>query len=187
MKKSVSILYLVAALVACGRSETGENKTSQPATDQANAVGSDSAATASAKPLNCKSMVDASKLGKSDVYQESGKDLKVTLTLAQDNSSSTPGPDGCYFNNSVEVQATRKSGRSVFKRTLFKDDLTYFTKSDETDVAIGKAVLQGVAYNPTFNGQKYVSLVMRLRDPATKKNSEFTVYMNYNGEILRVK
>ncbi|KAB7727553.1 hypothetical protein F5984_21010 [Rudanella paleaurantiibacter] len=177
MKKSVLTLSLMAVLAACGRSETAQ-------TDSASTTPADSVtAAAPAKPENCKSVVEPAKLGKADEYQESGKDLKVTLTLNQADNT-TPGPDGCYFNNLVDVTATRKSGKPVFRRTLIKEDLGYFS---ESDAVIEKGVLQSVQYKPTFNSQKYVSLTMRLRDPETAQTTDFTVYMNYNGEILRVK
>lgn len=178
MKKSFLILSLTAVLAGCGRSETAQTDTAS--TSAADSV---TAAAAPAKPENCKSVVEPAKLGKADEYQESGKDLKVTLTLNQADNT-TPGPDGCYFNNSVDVTATRKSGKPVFRRTLVKEDLGYFSESDSV---IEKGVLQSVQYKPTFNSQKYVSLTMRLRDPETDKTTDFTVYMNYNGEILRVK
>ncbi len=180
MKKIVSILALVASLLACGGSEKSEKNTA--ATQSTTAAASDSVAT-DAKPQNCKSVVDSGKLGKADVYQESAKNIKVSLTLAQD-ASTMPTSDGCFFNNSVEVLATKKSGSQLFKHTLMKDDLTMFTKNDE---AIQQSILQRATYKPTFNGQKYITLTLNLMDPTTKKSTDYTVYMNYHGEIVKVK
>jgi len=181
MKKHLSILALVATLLACGRPENTENKTTQPPTDGAATLMADSIA--AAKPQNCQSVVEGDKLGKADVYQESAKNIKVSLTLAQD-ASTMPTSDGCYFNNSVDVLATKKSGNQLFKHTLMKDDLTLFTKNDE---AIRQSILQRATYKPTFNGQKYITLTLRLVEPVTKKATDYTVYMNYYGEIVKVK
>ncbi len=181
MKKHLSILALVAIQLACSRSETSENKTTQPPTDGASSIVSDSIA--ATLPQNCQSVVETGKLGKADVYQESAKNIKVSLTLAQD-ASTLPTSDGCYFNNSVEVLATKKSGSQLFKHTLIKDDLTLFTKNDE---AIKQSILRRATYKPTFNGQKYITLTLNLMDPTTKKATDYTVYMNYYGEIVKVK
>lgn len=181
MKRHLSILALVATLLACGRSEKTENKTTQPPTDGASTLIADSIA--AAKPQNCKSVVENDKLGKTDVYQESAKNIKVSLTMAQD-ASTMPTSDGCYFNNSVEVLATKNSGNQLFKHTLLKDDLAMFTKNDDP---IGKSILQRATYKPTFNGQKYITLTMQLMEPDTKKTTDYTVTMNYFGEIVKVK
>jgi len=177
MKKKLSILCLVVSIMACGRSEKSEKTTA--ATQSATA---DSVAKV-AKPQNCQSVVEGDKLGKADVYQESAKNIKVSLTLAQD-ASTMPTSEGCYYNNSVEVLATKKSGSQLFKHTLFKDDLALFVKNDE---AIQKAILKKATYKPTFNGQKYITLTLNLTEPDTKRATDYTVYMNYYGEIVKVK
>ncbi len=177
MKKQFSILCLVIAIMACGRSEKSEQNTTT-----VQSVAADSVAKA-AKPQNCQSVIEGDKLGKADVYQESAKNIKVSLTLAQD-ASTMPTSDGCYYNNSVEVLATKKSGSQLFKHTLGKDDLTLFTKDDE---AIQKSILKKATYKPTFNGQKYITLTLGLTEPGTKKATEYTVYINYYGEIVKVK
>lgn len=181
MKKYLSIFSLVAALLACGRPDNTENKTTQPPTDGASSIVSDSIAATMAK--NCQSVVERGKLGKADVYQESAKNIKVSLTLAQDTST-MPTSDGCYYNNSVEVLATKKSGSQLFKHTLMKDDLAMFTKNDDP---IKQSILRRATYKPTFNGQKYITLTLNLMDPTTKKTTDYTVYMNYYGEIVKVK
>lgn len=175
MKNASLLVLTVGLLIACGRSEkTQETQTSSK---------TDSVATIAPKPKDCKTVVDADKLGKADVYQESGKSIKVTLTLAQDTSS-TETANGCYFNNAITVLATKKSGSQLFKRTLLKDDLLYFIKSDEV---VERSVLKTVAYKPTFNGQRYINLVMRVIDPVSQKTVDYTLFMNYFGEIVKVK
>ncbi len=147
-------------------------------------MSTDSAMTAAPPvPKNCQSVIKADKLGKADVYQESAKSVSVSITMEQD-ASTTSTSDGCYFNNKATVLATKKSGSQVFKRTLQKDDLALFTKDD---AYIEKAVLQQVTYKPTFNGQRYVTLTMRLLQPDTKKTMTYTVFMNYFGEMVKVK
>ena len=42
-------------------------------------------------------------------------------------------------------------------------------------------------YKPSFNGQKYMTLTMRLLDPETKKKTDYEVFMNYFGEIVKVR
>ncbi|WP_338868915.1 hypothetical protein WBJ53_18765 [Spirosoma sp. SC4-14] len=174
MKNACVLLLVTSLLVACGQTETR---------DQSSTTHSDSVAAAPAKPKNCKSVIEADKLGKADEYQESAKPIKVALTLEQD-SSTTQTTNGCYFNHSVTVLTTKKSGSRVFKRTLLKDDLLYFSKNDES---INQSLLQKVAYKPTFNSQKYITLTMQLIDPIDQKTTEYTVFMNYFGEIVKVK
>lgn len=171
MKNALFLLIVASLSTACGRTEN----TSQSTTD--------STATALPKAQNCQSVVEADKLGKSDEYQESAKPIKFTLTLSQDTST-TQLADSCYFNNAVMVLATKKNGSQLFKRTLVKDDLLLFTKNDD---AIQQAVLQQVVYKPTFNSQKYINLGMRLIEPVSRKTTDFTISMNYSGEIVKVK
>ncbi|GAB4024229.1 hypothetical protein [Spirosoma gilvum] len=175
MKNAFLLALTFSLLVACGRSEkTTESTTVSKA---------DSIATESPTPKNCKTVIDADKLGKSDVYQESAKSIKVALTLTQDTSS-TETSAGCYFNNAITVLATKKSGSQLFKRTLLKDDLLYFIKSDDV---VERSVLKTVTYKPTFNSQRYINLVMRVIDPVSQKTSDYTLFMNYFGEIVKVK
>ncbi len=180
MKNTLFILFVASLLTACGRTEKAQDNTTKSTT-----ATPDSVVATVPKIKNCQSMVEAAKLGKSDTYQESAKSIKVTLTLDQDTSS-VQTDNGCYFNNAITVLATKKSGSGsrVFKRTLLKDDLLYFTKSDK---AIERAILQKTIYKPTFNGQKYVTLTMQLIEPGSKKMTSYTVFMNYFGEIVKVK
>jgi hypothetical protein len=178
MKNAFLTLLVASLLTACGNTEKKQdNKT------QASIATTDSVTATEPKPQNCKSIVDAEKLGKSNVYQESAKPIKVSLTVDKDTST-MQAADGCYFNNRVTVLATKKSGSQLFKRTLLKDDLLYFTKSDK---AIEQAILQNVIYKPTFNGQKYITLTMRLKEPGNRKTTDYMVTMNYFGEIIKVK
>jgi len=174
MKNACVLLVVASILTACGHTETS---------DKNSETRSDSVATTQAKPKNCKSVIEADKLGKADEYQESAKPIKVMLTLEQD-SSTTQTDNGCYFNHSVTVLTTRKTGSRIFKRTLLKDDLLYFSKNDGL---IEQSLLQKVAYKPTFNGQKYITLTMQLIDPTNKETTNYTVFMNYFGEIVKVK
>ncbi|MVM37391.1 hypothetical protein GO730_06740 [Spirosoma sp. HMF3257] len=179
MKNAFLLLVSLALLIGCGQTEKAHDNTAKSSTPT-----TDSTTSASApKPSNCQSVVDAKNLGKADVYQESGKSIKVTLTLNQD-SSSTQSANSCYFNNTITVMATKKSGSQLFKRTLLKDDLLYFTKTDD---AINKSILQKVIYKPTFNGQRYITLTMHLLEPDSKKTMDYTLFMNYFGEIVKVK
>lgn len=171
-------LFLLAAglVIACN---TTEKK-------QADATQSSDSTTSTAtvsKPQNCQSIAATDKLGKSDTYQESGKSLKFMLTLNQDTSQVLTDQD-CFFNNTVTVQATKKSGGPAFKRTFLKDDLLYFIKTDEV---VKRSVLQNVTYKPTFNSQKYFTLTMHLIDPVNQKKTDYTLFMNFFGEILKVR
>ena len=178
MKNKLLLFSIASLLFACGPAEKTSDTTGETA-----ATATDSATTvAPPAPKNCQSVVKADKLGKADVYQESAKSISVSITMDQD-ASTTPTADGCYFNNKATVLATKKSGSQVFKRTLEKDDLALFTKDDAD---IEKAVLQQVTYKPTFNGQRYVTLTMRLLQPDTKKTMTYTVFMNYFGEMVKV-
>lgn len=179
MKNVFLFLLGLSLLTSCGSST--EKK--QDTTVQASTATADSAVAETPKSKNCQTIVTADKLGKADVYQESGKSIKVSLTLEQDTSSTQVG-NGCYFNNTITVLATKKSGSQLFKRTLLKDDLLYFTKSDD---AINQSILEKVTYKPTFNGQRYITLTMHLLEPESKKTMEFTLFMNYFGEIVKVK
>ncbi|GAB4044144.1 hypothetical protein [Spirosoma litoris] len=179
MKNAFLLLFGLGLLTACG----GNSEKKQEPTGQSTTITTDSVTATTPKPKNCLSVADADKLGKADVYQESGKSIKVSLTLEQDTSSTQVG-SGCYFNNTITVLATKKSGSQLFKRTLLKDDLLYFTKSDD---AINQSILEKVTYKPTFNGQRYITLTMHLLEPESKKTMEFTLFMNYFGEIVKVK
>lgn len=177
MKNALLLLLAITSLTTCSRTEKAKDTTTQSTT------ATDSASATAPEPNNCQSVVEASKLGKSDVYQESGKSIKISLTLNQDTST-MPTAKGCYFNNTITVLATKKSGSQQFKRTLLKDDLLYFTKTDD---AIKQSILQKVIYKPTFNGQRYITLTMHLLEPASKKTMDYTLFMNYFGEIVKVK
>lgn len=177
--KNIRLLFAVASLfIACGRTEKTQERTNQTQTPVA-----DTGSAVAVTPKNCRSVVETGQLGKTDVYQESAKPIHVALTVNQDEST-TQTANGCYYNNTVTVLATKKSGSRVFKRTLLKDDLLYFTKSDD---AIEQSILQKVLYKPTFNAQKYVTITMRLMEPGSKKTTDYTVFMNYFGEIVKVK
>ncbi|GAB3885740.1 hypothetical protein [Spirosoma agri] len=174
--KNAALFFLTASLLAaCGHTERTTKNTSSPLVD--------SAVVTSPKPKNCLSLIEPEKLGKANDYQESAKSIKVALTLEKDTST-TETAGGCYFNNTVTVLATKKSGSQLFKRTLLKDDLLYFTKSDDV---INRSVLQNTTYKPTFNGQKYITLTMSLRNPDSKKTANYIVFMNYFGEIVKVR
>ncbi len=175
--KNVFLPVLIAGLLfACGGSETKQDN----ATGQSTA---DSMTVATPKARDCQSVGGTGKLGKSDVYQESDKAINVTLTVNQDTSTTQTTTD-CFFNNVVTVLAAKKSGERVFRRVLAKDDLLYFIKNDE---AVQRAVLQRATYKPTFNRQKYVTLTMHFMEPDTRKTTDYMVFMNYFGEIIRVK
>ncbi|GAB3803186.1 hypothetical protein GCM10028819_32730 [Spirosoma humi] len=179
MKNVFIALFAVCLLQACGQKESKQENTTQAA--QASV---DSTSTPpSPKTDNCQSVTKADKLGKADVYQESAKALTVSITVNQDTSSMRVA-DGCYFNNTVTIQATKKTGTQVFKRTLLKDDLLYFTKNDKP---VEQAILQSVTYKPTFNGQRYITISMRLVEPESRKTSDYLVTMNYFGEIIKVR
>ena len=180
MKNARVLLFGLSLLMACGRTEKTQETASQTAT-----MATDSAATGTtaAPAQTCQSVVKAGKLDKADVYQESAKSISVAITMEQD-SSSVPTAKGCYYNNTVTILATKKSGSRVFKRTLLKDDLAYFTKDDD---AIEQSVLQSVTYKPTFNGQRFITINMHLLEPDTRNTLDYTVFMNYFGEIVKVK
>jgi hypothetical protein len=174
--KSALILSLAACLLAaCGQTEKATEQTTRPGTDTTTVT--------AAKLTDCKTVDTGSKLGKPDVYQESAKPLNVSITVNQDTSS-TRLEAGCYFNNTVTVLATKKSGGQIFKRTLVKDDLLYFVKSDK---AIEKAVLQSASYKPTFNSLKFITFSMHLIDPSNQQTMNYLVTMNYFGEIIKVR
>ncbi|MBD2701716.1 hypothetical protein IC229_13785 [Spirosoma sp. BT702] len=175
MKNAYVFVLAVGLLAACGKSEKKEENTTSATTD--------STVVAAPKPKNCQSILKADKLGKSNEYQESAKPMKFTLTLDQDTSA-TSTEKGCYFNNTATILAVKKSGSRVFKRTLAKDDIAYFSKNDEL---IARSVLQNATYKPTFNGQRYVTITVRLIDPVGEKKSDYLVFMNYFGEIVKVK
>lgn len=174
MKNTLLTLLTASLLIACGRSENTNETTTQAA---------DSVATTAGKPQNCQSVVDTARLGKPFEYQESAKPIKVTLTLNPDTSTvQTTG--NCYTNTAVTVTAVRKSGKFLFKRTLNKDDLIYFVDTDST---VRASVLENVTYKATFNGQPYFNLTMHLLEPVSKKTTDYTLFMNYYGEIVKVR
>lgn len=176
MKNAFLLLCATGLLLACGRTE----KTQDSA--QSTTAPADSVATA-AKLRNCQSVADADKLGKPQEYKESAKPITFTLTLDQDTSA-TQTADGCYLNNTITVMAVRKSGKQLFKRTLTKDDLRLFAKNDET---VGQTVLQSAVYKPTFNGERYLLVTMRMLEPGSKKTRDYTLFMNYYGEIVKLR
>ena len=181
MKNAFLLVLATALLTACGRTEKSENTTTQSAPTTATAT--DSVVATPPKPQNCQSVVADDKLGKADVYQESAKSIKVSLTLDRDTSTLQTAT-GCYFNNTITVLAAKKSGSQVFKRTLLKDDLLYFIK---TDSVVERSILQKVTYKPTFNSLRFITLTMHLLDPTTKKMADYTLFMNYFGEIVKVR
>jgi hypothetical protein len=179
MKNAFLLLLATGLLTACGRTEKSENTTTQSTTTTA----TDSVVAAAPKPQNCQSVVADDKLGKPDVYQESAKSIKVSLTLDRDTTTLQTA-NSCYFNNAVTILATKKSGSRVFKRTLLKDDLLYFIKSD---AVVERSILQKVTYKPTFNSLRFINLTMRLIEPESKKTVDYTLFINYFGEIVKVK
>lgn len=180
MKNTLALFFVTCLLTACGRTDKAQDSTP---TGKAAQGATDSVATTAANLPTCQSVVKAGKLGKADEYRETAKSITVAITLEQD-SSSVPTAKGCYYNNTVTVLATKKSGNQVFRRTLLKDDLAYFTKDDH---AIEQSVLQTVTYKPTFNSQRYITLNMHLLEPDTRQTLDYTVFMNYFGEIVKVK
>lgn len=177
MKNPCLLALAVSLFFACGRTEKAQEAT-QSATGT-----TDSMEVIASKPKNCQSILEANQLGKANTYQESAKPVTVTMTLDQDTSS-TQTTSGCYFNNSVAILAVKKSGSRIFKRTLLKDDLLYFIKSDDV---VERSVLQNATYKPTFNGQKYITITIRVLEPVSRKSTSYTVFMNYFGEIVKVK
>ena len=178
MKNACALLFATGLLVACGRTDSAKDNA-----QSSSAAATESTVAAAAKPKNCRSVADAGTLGKPLDYKESAKPLKFTLTLNQDTST-TETTNGCYFNNTVTILATKTSGAQRFKRTLTKDDLALFAKNDET---IGRSMLQKATYKPTFNSEKYFLLTMRMLDPVSQKTADYTLIMNYYGEIVKVK
>lgn len=178
MKNKFLLFSITSLLFACGPAE----KTSDTSGETAATTPDSATATTPPAPQNCQSVIKTDKLGKADVYQESAKSISVSITMDQD-ASTMPTADGCYFDNKATVLAAKKTGSQVFKRTLQKDDLALFTKDD---AYIEKAVLQQVTYKPTFNGQRYITLTVRLLQPDTKKIMTYTVFMNYFGEMVKV-
>ena len=177
MKNASLLLFALSLFTACNRSEkTQDSTTTQSAT-------TDSVAVAPPKPKNCQQVVEAVNLGKTSVYQESAKPISVSITVEQSDNT-TQASNGCYFDNAVTVRATKKSGGYLFKRTFNKGDLVIFSKNDES---IGKAILQTITYKPSFNGQKYMTLTMRLIDPESKKKTDYELFLNYFGEIVKVR
>lgn len=164
-------------LLACGRTEKMQDTAGPSGT------AADAGAVAAPRRRNCQSVVAADQLNKPLEYKETAKPITVTLTLNVDTSTVDAGR-ACYVNNTVTVQTARKSGKQLFKRTLLKDDLLYFVDNDE---AVKRSVLQKVTYKPTFNGERYFNLTMRLIEPGSQKTLEYTLFVNYFGEIVKVK
>ncbi len=179
MKNALTLLMAASLLIGCGRTENAKDKASSQSTTAA----TDSVVVAAPTPKNCRSIIEADKLDKPLEYKETAKPLKFTLTLNQDTST-TQTADGCYFNYTVTILATKKSGSQAFKRTLLKDDLLYFTKDDD---AIRRSILQHATYKPTFTSERFFDLTMRLIEPTSKKTKDYTLFMNYHGEIVKVR
>ena len=178
MKNAYLLLLTAGLLGACGRSEKAQDTTTQSTTA---ATGTDAAKAPA--PKNCQSVLAADKLGKPLEYRETAKPIKVSITLDQDTSA-VQTANGCYFNNTFTVLTTKKSGKQMFKRTLLKDDLLYFVDNDD---AVKQAVLQNVTYKPTFNGERYFNLSVQLVEPVSKKTLNYTLFVNYYGEIVKIK
>ena len=179
MKITVVPVLLTCLFFSCNSTEKA-NETDKSPMD----VSGEIATVAAAAPEpNCKTLAGLPELGKDKVYQESAKPIKVTLTMNEDTSS-TNTPKGCYHNYVATIEAAKKSGDRVFKRTFTKDDLCYFGPSDET---LDQSVLQNVTYKPSFNAQKYINLTARLEEPISGKRTDYLVYMNYFGEVIKVK
>lgn len=177
MKNAPLFLLALSLLTACNRAEKTQDST------VAQSSATDSVAAVSPTPKNCQQVVDAADLGKTNVFQESAKPISVSITVEQ-SENTTQATGGCYFDNAVTVRANKKSGSYLFKRTFDKGDLVYFSKNDE---AIERSILQTITYKPSFNGQKYMTLTMRLIDPESKKKTDYELFLNYFGEIVKVR
>lgn len=176
MNNAHVFLLAMGLLAACGRTDNAQTAATQ-------APRADSGVATPVKKETCQLVAEAGKLGKTDEYQESAKPIKIAITLQQDTSS-TATEKGCYYNNTVTILTTKKSGDRVFKRTLLKDDLLYYIKNDKV---VQRSVLQKVVYKPTFNAQKYITISMYLIDPVSQQTSAYTVFLNYFGEMVKVK
>ena len=179
MKITLIPLLLTCLFFGCNGTEKAKETEKSP-TD----VPGEIATVAAAAPkVDCKTPAGLPELGKDKVYQESAKPIRVTLTMNEDTST-TSTPQGCYHNYVATIEAAKKSGSRVFTRTFSKNDLRYFGPSDET---LDQSVLQNVTYKPSFNAQKYVTLTARLEEPVSGKRTDYLVYMNYFGEVVKVK
>ncbi len=179
MKATVIPVLLACLLAGCNNTENATETIKSP-TD----VPGEVATVAAAAPTSdCKALAGLPELGKTKVYQESAKPVRVTLTMNQDTSNIIT-PKGCYHNYVATVETVKKSGSKLFIRRFGKDDLRYFGPSDEI---LDQSVLQNVTYKPSFNGQKYVTLTARLEEPTSGKRTDYLVYMNYFGEVVKVR
>ena len=178
MKNALLTLLTAGLLTACGRTE----KTQDTTTAQSSAT--DTVTTLSPpKTQNCQQLVEAATLGKTNVYQESAKPISVSITVAADTGNLQTGSD-CFVHNIATVHATTKSGKELFNRTFVYNDPIYFSKNDE---AIERSVLQNLTYKPSFNGQKYITLTMRLIEPENRRKTDYELFINYYGEIVKVR
>lgn len=178
MKNVLLTLLTIGLLMACNRTE----KTQDTTTTQSSATGAVDAPI-TPKPQNCHQLVEAAILGKTNVYQESAKPISVSITVEADTTN-LQIDSNCFVNNTATVRVTTKAGKELFKRTFFNNDLIYFSKNDE---AIEQATLQNVTYKPSFNGQKYLTLTMQLIDPESRKKMDYELFINYYGEIVKVR
>ena len=180
MKTTVIPILLTCLFASCNTTDKAKEAT-KPPTEVPGEVAT--VAAAAPKP-DCKTLGGLPELGKNNVYQESAKPVRVTLTMNQDSISTTSTAKGCYHNYIATIEATKKSGGRIFTRTFSKDDLRYFGPSDEV---LDQTVLQNLTYKPSFNGQKYVTLTARLEEPISGKRMDYLVYMNYFGEVVKVR
>lgn len=178
MKNALLTLLAVGIFMACGRTE----KTQDTTTAQSSATNAVATPTPP-KSQNCQQLVEAATLGKTNVYQESAKPIRVSITVEADTSNLQIGSN-CFVHNTATVGVTTKVGKELFKRTFFNNDLIYFSKNDE---AIERSILQNVIYKPSFNGQKYMTLTMQLIDPESRKKTDYELFINYYGEIVKVR
>ncbi len=179
MKTTVIPVILTCLLLGCTNTEKPEETTNPPTVAPSEVVAEPMAVPKS----DCKTLAGLPELGKNKVYQESAKPVRVTLAMNEDTSSTTTAK-GCYHNYIATIDAAKKSGGQLFSRTFSKDDLRYFGPSDET---LNQSVLQNVTYKPSFNAQKYVTLTARLEEPISGKRTDYLVYMNYFGEVVKVR
>lgn len=179
MKTSIIPILLICLLIGCTNAEKTEETTKSPS----DVPGEIATVAAAAPKSDCKTLGSMPELGKDKVYQESAKPVRVTLTMNEDTSSTTTAK-GCYHNYVATIETAKKSGGELFTRTFSKDDLRYFGPSDEV---LDQSVLQNLTYKPSFNAQKYVTLTARLEEPISGKRTDYLVYMNYFGEVVKVK
>lgn len=164
--------------MACGRTEkTQDTTTAQNSTADTLSV------PVSPKPQDCQQLVKATVLDKTNVYQESAKPISVSITMQADTSNLQIGGD-CFVHNTATVRATTKGGKELFKRTFFSNDPIYFSKNDE---AIERSTLHNLTYKPSFNARKYMTFTMQLIEPESRKETDYELFINYYGEIVKVK